>query len=202
MFAWFHHLTSSFIIYPSPSLLPTHLISFGSLSLKLHWKLFTSPQRKPFVENPDRDVLGEEQGGTFKILIISNTLTFHISSSFSILQNEYPWYHCTQTEALLLSGQRRVCFSVPGSAITSDLWMNQYSKDTKEAGPDNSPQQREMLLPWQTWTKVITGLTWACSQGGDFPERFSASRRDMKDRGSQGGDRKRETEVEEMVLRR
>lgn len=42
------------------------------------------------MENPDRDVLGEEVGDTFKILIILNILTFHITISSSILQNKYP----------------------------------------------------------------------------------------------------------------
>lgn len=89
-----------------------------------------------------------------QILIILNTLTFHITSGFSILDKEYPDITDLR-QALLLSGQRRVCFSVPGAAITSDLWMNQYSKDTGEAGADTSQQRREMFPSWQSWTKIF-----------------------------------------------
>lgn len=33
--------------------------------------------------------------------------------------------------------------------------MNQYSEYTRETGPDNSQQQRETFLPWQSWTMVL-----------------------------------------------
>lgn len=51
MCAPFHHQTSSFIICRSPSPLPTHLISFGSLSLKLLPKAVHINTEEVLVEN-------------------------------------------------------------------------------------------------------------------------------------------------------
>lgn len=73
------------------------------------------------MENHDRDV---SEGGTN----FNHIQYTHFPRSQWFL---YPTEKDNIRQRLSRSGQERVCVCVPGE--TSDLWMNQYSKDTGEA---------------------------------------------------------------------
>ncbi len=90
----------------------------------------------------------------------------------------------------MLSGQRRVCVSVPGAAITFDLRMNQYSKDTREAGPDNNRERCFFPGKAKQRYSLLTDVMCEPVYKVATPPRGSSTSREMKDRDSQRGTRR------------